>query len=53
MATKRKATGITRAPLEREEEEQAKVPPRGKSAIGKGRNRKPASPKAGRGTSSR
>ena len=51
MATKRKATGITRAPREREEQEQAKVPPRGKAVIGKGRNRKPVSPGARRGSS--
>jgi len=45
MATKRRsATGITNAPLEREQREQNLVPPRGKAAIGKGRNRKPASP---------
>ena len=42
MTAKRqpKATGITNAPLEREEEEQEKVPPHGESTIGKARNRK-------------
>jgi hypothetical protein len=42
MTAKRqpKATGITNAPLEREEEEQEKVPPQGESTIGKARNRK-------------
>jgi hypothetical protein len=42
MTAKRqsKATGITHAPLKREEEEQEKVPPQGESTIGKGRNRK-------------
>ena len=41
MTAKRqpKATGITHAPLEREEE-QEKVPPQGESTIGKARNRK-------------
>ncbi|MGZ9189922.1 MAG: hypothetical protein ACXW39_07690 [Nitrospira sp.] len=38
------ASGITNAPLEKEEEEQAKVPPEGESIIGKGQNRKPSSP---------
>jgi hypothetical protein len=47
MTAKRqpKATGITNAPLEREDEEQEKVPPQGESIIGKGRNRKAPSPK--------
>jgi hypothetical protein len=35
------ASGITNAPLEKEEDEQAKVPARGESIIGKGQNRKP------------
>lgn len=50
MTAKRpnKATGITKAPLVREEEEQRKVPPRGESTIGKGRNRKAPSPKTRR-----
>jgi hypothetical protein len=39
-----RASGITNAPLEREEAEQAKVPPEGESIIGKGQNRKPSSP---------
>lgn len=38
------ASGITNAPLEKEEGEQAKVPARGESIIGKGENRKPSSP---------
>jgi hypothetical protein len=39
-----RANGITNAPLEKEQDEQAKVPPKGDSIIGKGQNRKPASP---------
>jgi hypothetical protein len=39
-----RASGITNAPLEKEEAEQAKVPPEGESIIGKGQNRKPSSP---------
>lgn len=38
------AQGITNAPLEKEQDEQAKVPRQGKSIIGKGQNRKPSSP---------
>lgn len=38
------ASGITNAPLEKEKDEQAKVPPQGESTIGKGHNRKPSSP---------
>lgn len=47
MTAKRqpKATGITNAPLERGEAEQEKVPPKGESTIGKGRERKAPSPK--------
>jgi hypothetical protein len=44
----RRASGITNAPLEQEEAEQAKVPPEGESIIGKGQNRKPSSPHARR-----
>jgi hypothetical protein len=39
-----RASGITNAPLEKEQNEQAKVPPEGESIIGKGQNRKPSSP---------
>jgi hypothetical protein len=39
-----RASGITNAPLEDEQEEQAKVPPEGESIMGKGQNRKPSSP---------
>jgi hypothetical protein len=45
-----KATGITNAPLDREEAEQEQVPPQGESVIGKGRNAKARSPKARRTT---
>jgi hypothetical protein len=45
-----KATGITNAPLDREEAEQAQVPPQGKSVIGKAGNAKARSPKARRTT---
>jgi hypothetical protein len=38
------ASGITNAPLEKEQDEQAKVPAKGESIIGKGQNRKPSSP---------
>jgi hypothetical protein len=37
-------SGISHAPLEKEQDEQAKVPPQGASTIGKGQNRKPSSP---------
>ncbi len=37
-------SGITNAPLEKEQDEQAKVPPEGESIIGKGQNRNPSSP---------
>jgi hypothetical protein len=40
-----KTTGITNAPVERERREQDLVPPRGQSAIGKGRNRKSKPPR--------
>ncbi|ALA58772.1 hypothetical protein [Nitrospira moscoviensis] len=54
MPPKRKgATGITNAPLEREQREQERVPPRGESVIGKGRNRKPKSPGTRRKTAGR
>ena len=42
---RRKTTGITNAPVEREQREQDLVPPRGQSVIGKGRNRKPKPPR--------
>lgn len=38
------ASGITNAPLEKEQDEQAKVPASGESIIGKSQNRKPSSP---------
>ena len=50
MVRKAKPTGITHRPLPREEEQQRLVPPKGQSIIGKGRNRKPVSPKTRRRT---
>lgn len=41
---KNRASGITNSPLEKEQAEQAKVPPQGESQIGKGQNRKPSPP---------
>lgn len=39
-----RTSGITNAPLEKEQAEQAKVPHPGESTIGKGQNRKPSPP---------
>lgn len=44
MARKQQATGITNAPLAREQSQQEKVPPQGESIIGKGRHRKQSPP---------
>ena len=44
-----RASGISHAPLDKEQDEQAKVPPPGGSTIGKGQNRKSSSPQERRG----
>jgi hypothetical protein len=45
MAERQNLTsGITNAPLKKEQAEQAKVPHPGESTIGKGQNRKPSPP---------
>jgi hypothetical protein len=42
--SKTRLVAFSNAPLETEQDEQAKVPPPGESTIGKGQNRKPSSP---------